>query len=290
MYNYKFCKSWFKIGLHVHTTLSDGRKTPEEVAKIYKNAGFDAIAMTDHWKYHKEDEICGLKIISGCEYNLGSNDTIGGVMHIVGVGMKEEPNLKRETATRQEVIDEIIRTGGKAVLAHPFWSLNTVADVNSLNGFSMLEIYNTVSDVEQSFRPYSGYIADLLANGGTYFPLTATDDAHYYDGRDDAKSFIVVNCDTLETEDILNAIEEKRFYASQGPELYVERRDNHIVVNCSECEQICFVSNLSWAAGRVLRGNNLTYAEYEINDNDKWVRVEIKDKKGKAAWSNYIEL
>ena len=34
----------YKIGLHVHTTLSDGRKSPDEVARIYKEAGFDAIA------------------------------------------------------------------------------------------------------------------------------------------------------------------------------------------------------------------------------------------------------
>ena len=37
-------KTRLKIGLHTHTTLSDGHKTPEEAAAVYKAAGYDAIA------------------------------------------------------------------------------------------------------------------------------------------------------------------------------------------------------------------------------------------------------
>ena len=43
----------WKINLHTHTTRSDGSRTPEEVAEIYKKAGYDVIAVTDHWKYHE---------------------------------------------------------------------------------------------------------------------------------------------------------------------------------------------------------------------------------------------
>lgn len=281
---------WYKVGLHIHTTNSDGKKTPEEAAEIYKKAGFDAIAITDHWKYFPYGEIGGLKIISGCEYNLGTHDTIAGVMHIVGVGMESEPKLERQSASRQETIDEIIRCGGRAVLAHPAWSLNTYEDIKELKGFSMLEIYNTVSDVEQSFRPYSGYIIDILANKGIYFPLTATDDVHYYDGRDTCKSFIMVNSETLETKDIFKAIDERKFYATQGPELYVKRENDKIIVDCSECSVIKFVTNASWVRERVFRGENLIHAEYDLKDFEKWVRVEVKDKDGKEAWSNIFEV
>lgn len=61
MFGNKRCK----VGLHTHTTRSDGRVTPEESAAIYKAAGYDAIAFTDHWVYNGEEEIDGLKIISG---------------------------------------------------------------------------------------------------------------------------------------------------------------------------------------------------------------------------------
>ena len=290
MYKDQLGVTWYKVGLHIHTTLSDGRVSPQEMAAIYKEAGFDAVAITDHWKYYPEDEIDGLRIISGCEYNLGGADTAQGVMHIVGIGMREDPKIIRENTTYQQTIDAITAAGGMAVLAHPAWSLNTKDDIKPLRGFSLLEIYNTVSDVHQSCRPYSGYIVDALANDGITYPLIATDDTHYYDGTDETKSFIMVKAKSGSVADILDAIRQKEFYASQGPELYIRRNGRKISLSCSECNVICFITNASWAAGRIVRGKDLTCAEYEMKDFEKWVRVEIADKNGKYAWSSIITL
>ena len=61
---------------------------------------------------------------------------------------------------------------------------------------------------------------------------------------------------------------------------------NKLIIDTSPCEIIGTISNLSWDRDRVLRGENLTHFEYEIRSNDKWVRVEVRDKNGKKAWSN----
>ena len=204
----KFGNKRFKVGLHIHTTLSDGRVTPDDAARIYKEAGFDAIAITDHWKYGGEQELSGLKILSGCEYNMGASDTSVDVMHIVGVGMKYAPNIKKEDK-RQYVIDEINKAGGIAILAHPAWSLNTPEEALCLKGFSAVEIYNSVSDVNQSSRPYSGYFVDLIANKGMFLNIAATDDAHYYNGSDQTKSYIMVKADSI--DDIFEAIKNLDF-------------------------------------------------------------------------------
>ncbi len=37
-----------KIDLHIHTTFSDGMKTPSEIVEMYSAAGYDAISVTDH--------------------------------------------------------------------------------------------------------------------------------------------------------------------------------------------------------------------------------------------------
>ena len=289
MYTDKQGRNWYKVGLHIHTTNSDGARSPEEAALIYKNAGFDAIAITDHWQYHKEDEINGLKIISGCEYNIGGGDSAEGVMHIVGIGMKREPQLTREN-TRQEVVDAINKTGGMAVLAHPAWSLNTIKDAKDLSGIAVTEIYNSVSDVGESSRPYSGYFVDVLANDGIFYNLIATDDTHYYDGSDETKSYIMVNAVSDSAEDILKAVSDGNIYASQGPKLYVQRVDDKIIVDCSECVKIDFLSNIVWDDGKIIRGTNLTHAEYEVKDFIKWVRVEACDSNGNYAWSNIIRI
>lgn len=290
MFTDRWGGKWYKVGLHIHTTLSDGLLSPEQVSTKYKNAGFDAIAITDHWVYHAEDEICGLKIISGCEYNLGGSDTSKDVMHIVGVGMKEEPHLAPDKSSRQQVIDKIMEVGGMAILAHPAWSLNTIQDIKPLRGFSMLEIYNTVSDSHLSSRPYSGYIVDVLANHNIVYPLIATDDAHYYDGSDDTRSYIMVNAESGAQADILKAIENKSFYATQGPQLYVKKEDGKIIADCSDCVMIDFLSNSSITLDKAVRGDALTHAEYIIKDYEKWIRVEVHDQAGNYAWSNIIEL
>ena len=44
----QFGEKYYKLALHLHTTVSDGRKAPEDVAKGYKEAGYDAIALGNH--------------------------------------------------------------------------------------------------------------------------------------------------------------------------------------------------------------------------------------------------
>ena len=134
-----------KINLHTHTTRSDGAKTPEEVAEIYKKAGYDVIAITDHWNHLDSGRIAGLRILSGAEYNIGGGDGCGNVFHILGIGCESKPALT-ETAGPQEIIDEVHRCKGLAVLAHPAWSLNTAQQAARLSGVDATEIYNSVSD------------------------------------------------------------------------------------------------------------------------------------------------
>lgn len=281
-------RKWYKVGLHIHTSISDGRLSPEEAAKLYRENGFDAIAITDHWKFGEEKTLEGLHILSGVEYNVGGVETENFVMHIVGVGMKNAPDLTT-SSDAQEIVDKINECGGIAILAHPAWSLNRPSDIEKIHGFSAVEIYNSVSDAGESFRPYSGITIDLLANDGYVLPLVATDDTHYYMGEDDCKSYIMVNAESDSTEDILKAIKEEKFYATQGPELHVRREGDKIVVDCSECVKILFASNGAWAANRTQKGK-LTHAEYEIKPFDKWIRVEAFGEDGKCAWSNIIQI
>ena len=281
----QFGEKYYKLALHLHTTLSDGRKTPEEVAKEYKENGYDAIAFTDHWKYHEGGTLEGLHIISGCEYNIGTNDTMAGVSHIVSLFTKSNPNPPRD-ASEQVVVDAINREDGIAVLAHPAWSLNKLEDYINLKGVVATEIYNAVSDAGQSLRPYSDYYIDMCANAGAYPKIFATDDAHAYDGNDNCLGWVMVRADKLTDEALKKALINGDFYATEGPELYATREGNKIIIETSPCTIIGTLSNLSWDRDRVLRGESLTHFEYEIREKDKWVRVEARDKNGKKAWSN----
>lgn len=282
---------WYKLGLHIHTTLSDGAKTPEQVAGIYKSAGYDAIALTDHWHYGAAGEIDGLKILSGCEYNLCGNNSLNGVMHIVGVGMEHEPKIDKNTATRRDVVDAINEAGGFAVLAHPAWSLNTPKDALELPGLAATEIYNAISTVGQSeHRAYSGYFVDLLANEGVALVLLAVDDAHMYNGEDETKAFVMVRAKSFDDRSLLEAVRDGDFYASQAPELYTVWNDGTLTIECSPCRKIAVLSNLVWVCDHVKAGEGLTHMEYTPKPGEKYVRVEVTDENGKRAWSNVFPL
>ena len=276
--------TWYKVGLHIHTTLSDGRKTPEEVIGRYRANGYDAIALTDHWKFGAGKEADGILILSGCEYNSRGHDAISGVMHIVGIGMTREPELTRES-TRQEVVDEILTCGGLPVLAHPAWSMNTVADAQELPRMVLTEVYNGVSEAHQSMRAYSESFVDQCANAGIYYQLLATDDAHYYDGTDDNSGWVMVKAETCSAPALMEALRKGDFYASRGPELYVTRQGNRFVVDCSPCSYVAALSNLSWTGGRILRGEAVTHFEYECKETEKWLRIQCCDEQGNLAWS-----
>ncbi|MGO8988229.1 MAG: ATP-binding protein [bacterium] len=137
---------WLLTDLHIHTTFSDGILPIEEVVKIYGEARFDAIAITDHLfdtqsprsleLYNEGKSIKDLKdyfqkieevsrhaqetyhllVIPGLEICNLLED-----YHILGIDLKEavDPNQNAEG-----VINEIHRQGGLAIASHPHLKLS----------------------------------------------------------------------------------------------------------------------------------------------------------------------
>lgn len=296
MYTDIFGKKRMKIGLHMHTTVSDGVATIEEALEIYRNAGFDAVAITDHWIWHKNGEYKGMKIISGCEYNNSAggkgNDSISGVYHILAIGCESEPDISKSELSMQNVIDEIHKKDGVVILAHPAWSLNSPDQMKNLKDIDTTEIYNTVSGVHASNRAYSGTIVDLLANDGVFYKLTAADDSHFYDGEQTV-SYIMLDVSDGDTsrEGINRKIKNGDFYATQGPEIHLEKdKDGNIVCTTSPVSKIWFFSNAAYNSERVTVGEGITRVVYPPRHFEKWVRAEAFDKDGRCAWSNIITL
>ena len=296
-------KKRLKMGLHTHTTLSDGVKTPEEVLEMYAGAGYDVLAITDHWKFNPAGTYEGMQILSGVEYDMqGDNGpgTLNQCFHVLGLGMTEDPGLPvewRKKACQVPIYERVRMTvyrirekGGIAILAHPAWSLNTAEQILEVCGFDGTEIYNSVSECGMSDRPYSGLIVDMLGAKGMFMPLLATDDVHYYNG-DEMKGMIMVEADAVEELGILGAIKANRFYATQGPEIHFERiSDTEVRVKCSPAVKVMFLSELPWTRNRAHRGKDITEAVYEIRvaQEEKYVRAEVTDANGLCAWSHVI--
>ena len=280
---------WLRGNLHMHTTRSDGRLSYEEAVARYERAGYDFIAVTDHWvRSEKGTTAGGMLLLSGCEYNIG--DTVQqGVYHIVGVGMETAPALERTEKSPQRIIDEINAAGGVAILAHPAWSLNSAEDVARLTGLCGTEIYNTTSAVPPNVRPYSGLFVDQLASLGVLLPCMGADDAHRY-VNDATVCSIMVHAREKSHEAVMEAIRAGDFYATMGPSVSLTVEGGEAVVTCSPAAQVEFYSDAVWNDSRVTQGEGITTARCRLLPFETFVRAEVVDSEGRRAFSSPVRV
>lgn len=305
MYTDMYGKKRLKLALHQHSTRSDGRLTPEEIVALYREAGYDAIALTDHWVENPEEVIDGMPILAGCEYHVvksgnvdGFRDSGEGIYHIVGLCCKRASGLERDlTLPPQAIIDAIHEADGIAILAHPAWSFNTPEQIAKLHDIDAVEIYNTTSACGNNRRPDSSVILDqLAAHYGVLLTISGADDSHRYtkpNGRylDYCKTFVMVEGDSVDPAAIKKAIRERRFYTSQGPEIHLSRKGNRFIVDCSPVSEIIFSTNFVVDKNLTLEGDGITHFEYEPEGPGlKFVRAGVIDAEGRMAWSQYVKV
>lgn len=284
-------KRFYKGNLHTHTNNTDGRRSPEEVLDTYREKEYDFIALTDHWKRTTEGEAYlrdGMLVLPGIEldYTLPSQ-----VVHIVGIGVDETILNEQRHGGIQSGIRSIREAGGRAILAHPAWSLNTPEMIASMREITAAEIYNSVSGAPwNGDRADSTDILDIAAANGCILNTVAADDAHFYTGEEGA-SWIMLQADELTQMAVLDALDKGAFYATRGPEFeQIEVTDEEILVRCSKVSQVIFHSNRFYAHGRTVAGEAMTEAAYKLSPDDRFVRIILIDENGKRAWSNPIVL
>jgi hypothetical protein len=286
--------SWFKAGLHIHTTVSDGQRAPEEVIAWYRHHGYHVLALTDH-------EVCSPTQLEGPDCLLLSGIEIGrvdpqrGAYHLVGLGLDGPPDLGTEPSLPQQTAVHCLRAaGGLVAVAHPYWTGQLSHDLMPLEDVFALEVYNGSCEVEDAKGWSAVHWDDLLAAGRRLGGL-AVDDAHWRDGsRDAGLGWVWIKAPALTQEAILNALQRGHFYASTGPkilDLEWDASGEALRVECSPAVAIDFVgegpkSRRVWAPP----GSPLTQASYQPRPGQRYLRVACQDAMGGRAWSNPLFL
>ena len=277
----------FKGNLHTHTTLSDGRLSPHEAMKLYKTHGYDFLALTDHWRPNAPGEYEGMLVLGGAEMDVSYPDQ---VVHIVGVGLAGDllSYVNAEDGP-QRMIDGARAAGGRAILCHPAWSLNTPETMLSLRRLTGVEIYNSFSGIPwNAARADSSVQIDMAMTRGFRACLVASDDAHRYEGES-CQSYTCVQASDLTREALLKGLDSGACYASQGPAFHqITWEEGVVEVECSPVRHIIFYSNLVWSKDRCRTGENLTHARYQMPEGEEYVRVELIDRYGRRAWSGAL--
>ena len=267
-------KNQYKANLHAHSTLSDGRLTPEELKAMYKGRGYDILAITDHCHPHSHSAMSepGFLMLTGYEayiresggpfdpfkpevhLNLfarcSENETLvcydkAYVKYIPSDELAKMRRVGDENSRvySREYINKFIKTatdnGYIVAYNHPFWSMESEADALALENLFSLEIRNTGS-YNANRLECGEMLYDAMLRRGMSLGVNAGDDNHnrYPEGHvwfDSFGWYTVILADRLEYSDVFSALEGKDCYVSNGPVIKELAIDGDTVtLECSE--------------------------------------------------------
>ena len=202
-----------KIDLHCHSYYSnDGISSPEKLIKTALKKGLDGIALTDHdttqgWEEAAEAaKKSNAILVFGEEIKIKKEGkTVG---EILGYFLKEEINPQGKTV--EQVIEEIKKQGGLAIIAHPYhWR----------KPFKELEKYKNLVDGIEVFNARSqtkrGNQKSFIFAQRNNLAMTAGSDAHHCSEVGDA----YIEADVKNLEELKEAILKKeiKIFGKQSP-------------------------------------------------------------------------
>jgi hypothetical protein len=309
--------TWLRCALNTHSTESDGDLAPRALAAAYGAAGFDVVAITDHWRLTKVPSTRSLLMLPAAELTCDRGD-VGETADVLVYGIEDIPEdpggdrrnwmVNEKEHWEQRTFPDLSTAGrfaaaqgGVAYLAHPYWTGMDAAPLIASEHVSGVEVYNASGELKCG-RGDSSMIWDAALEAGRQMYGIATDDAHV-PLFDIGHAWTWVRVEESSPEAVLHALRAGRCYSSAGPVLREVRRDGDLVeVACSPCRALvlqmerestgCSVvaGSRGHRSGRILRTSEnglITRAVIESPRSDpKFIRVRAIDESGYSAWTN----
>ncbi len=316
--------NWYKGNLHSHTVNSDGMLTPAESVELFRDHGYHFLCLSEHdlyTDYRKEFDRPDFIILPGLEASAVLFEKEGSIRkkkvhHIHGIlgtaKMQQEavrPLFRHMdrlepsvyygewdgAAVAWKLAEELAERGCITTYNHPIWSRVREDEFIHTEGIFGLEIYN-YNTVNESGTGYDTTYWDVMLREGRRIHGFASDDNHNEGLFDDAcGGYIWVKADGLSHDQIIEALLAGNYYSSSGPEIYDWGVcDGMVYVECSPVNRVNVVAGGFVNGGRTVMCDGLeetmTRAEYRLNGDETYVRVECIDANGKTAWTNAIFL
>lgn len=267
---------FYKANLHTHTCCSDGIHTPEEVKKIYMDAGYAVVAFTDHdimidHSDLNEEE----KFLALTSYEVETNQVDAGLtwphmptyhLNFYAKNPHEtyypcanpaytfghapeyvQPYYRGDYVRRysvegqNEMIAEAKAHGFLVSYNHPAWSLQSYPDYAGLEGVTAVEVYNTGSILEGYILDGAEHVLeDFLRLGKRVYPV-AGDDSHK--DADCCGGWVRFKAPALTYDCIMAAYERGDFYASWGPDIQsLLLEDGILKMDCTGAVRVCLTT------------------------------------------------
>ena len=270
-------KNSYKANFHSHSTVSDGKFTPLELKRLYKDNGYSILAYTDHEVLVPHTELCddNFLALTGYEiqiygdmdlpkrlrrvshlnfYPKNQNESKMPFFNLPDVlRLDKQPDISKavydgdgndykEYSAKgiNDLIQKAKSAGFIVSYNHPTWSKEDASIYTNLTGLFAMEIYNRNANLS-GHDTYCPYVYDEMLRGGQHIGCIATDDTHKKE--DLFGGFTYVFADELTHSEIINALENGDFYASRGPLIKsLCYEDGYFNIECSPAKEIV-VSN-----------------------------------------------
>ena len=297
---------WYKGNTHTHTINSDGDTPPDEVARWYREHGYQFVVLTDHNFLTSVD---GLNALMGADEQFlivrgeEVTDRFGAKpLHINGYGVTRlvaPQGGASVVETVQRNVDAIRAAGGVPSINHPNfgWAISgdELAQVRNTKLFEVFNGHPMVNNVGGGGVPGLEQVWDSLLTRGLLLYGIAVDDAHHFkrpwdrDASRPGQGWIYVRAGRLGAGELLAAMERGDFYASTGVELsdYAVSAQSITITVRQRWEtkhRIQFIGR----GGRVLQESTASPARYDIRGNEGYVRAKVIDSNGDMAWTQPV--
>ena len=301
--------TFYKANLHCHSTVSDGRWSPEEIKARYMERGYSVVAYTDHHFLVPHNELTDADFVALNGVEIGAID---------GAPKKRRKNCdfclialtpdnldRPQWDTRDTPPDELGRhilmkfepDFVNAVLAdarqrgffvtynHPTWSLVDYNDYMQYTGMQAMEICN-YGCVAAGYDEHNAKIYNDLLRGGKRLYCIAADDNH---NRipDSFGGFTMIKAESLGYTQITDALQRGSFYASEGPLIHsLVWEAGRVFIETSPAQAIYTTHPVRRAAIVRADGAPVTEACFEIDPDDGYFFLTVVGENGTKAYTN----
>lgn len=302
---------WYKGNTHTHTLNSDGDSTPDEVARWYRENGYQFLVLTDHNYLTGVD---GLNALHGADEKFlvirGEEVTDRfekREIHINGLNVDRLVRPQGGSGvieTIQRNIDAIHQALGVPHINHPNfrWSI-TAEELQKVERYRLFEIFNGhpyVNNEGGGGVPSLEQMWDFLLYGGKLVYGIAVDDAHTFKRPWDrtaarpGQGWVVVRAENLAPGPLFEAMNRGDFYASTGVVLEdYQTTPKAITIRIKEESttkyRVQFIGKGdSPYKNRLLKEELASPATYEIRGDEGYVRAKVIDSNGHVAWTQPV--
>lgn len=296
----------YKANLHCHTTLSDGRLTPEEVKAHYLANGYSVVAFTDHNVLVDHSDLTDERFLALTGIEVDTDSFLYGRKHdfnqtchlcaILRDPARPVPIYRAEQYTGEAIrakVDEFHRGGYIVNYNHPTWSAEGPDEFLTYGDFDGMEIYNHSAELENNNGNSQNECILALRMLKRPIRMIAADDNHEGRGCEDDScgGWVVFKAPELSYPAIIEAYDRRAFYASTGPEIhgcFIEDGEFHL--DCSPVRRIHVMGQGINPIHRAFSPqNDLTCVEFPMDavpENARFLWVQLTDGAGRKAWMN----